>query len=241
MNGQPPAAAAAQLFADRFGGQPDCLWRAPGRVNLIGEHTDYNEGFALPFAMQPGVYVAAAARTDGVLALVSRGYGAVIEVATTELAPGNPAGWAAYPAGMAWAMRAAGHAVGGASIAIDADLPAGAGLSSSAALASATGLALADRYGIAVPRPELAALGRRAENDFAGAPTGLMDQMAVLLSRAAHALLLDCQAGTGTLVPLDLAADRLALLVIDTRGRPRAQHRRVRRAKAGLRGSGAGT
>ena len=114
-------------------------------------------------------------------------------------------------------MRAAGHALGGASIAIDADLPAGAGLSSSAALESATGLALADLYGVAVPRPELAALGRRAENDFAGAPTGLMDQMAVLLGQAAHALLLDCQAGTGTLVPLDLAADRLALLVIDTR------------------------
>jgi galactokinase len=217
MTGPSPAAAAARLFAARFGGQPDGLWRAPGRVNLIGEHTDYNEGFALPFAIQPAVYVAAAARTDGVLALVSRAYGPVIEVATTELAPGNPAGWAAYPAGMAWAMRAAGHALGGASIAIDADLPAGAGLSSSAALESATGLALADLYGAAVPRAELAALGRRAENDFAGAPTGLMDQMAVLLGQAAHALLLDCQAGTGTLVPLDLAADRLALLVIDTR------------------------
>ena len=214
MNGPP---SAARLFAERFGGQPDGLWRAPGRVNLIGEHTDYNEGFALPFAIQPGVYVAAAARTDGVLALVSRGYGPVIEVATTELAPGNPAGWAAYPAGMAWAMLAAGHALGGASIAIDADLPAGAGLSSSAALESATGLALADLYGAAVPRAELAALGRRAENDFAGAPTGLMDQMAVLLGQSAHVLLLDCQAGTGTLVPLDLAADRLALLVIDTR------------------------
>ena len=217
MNGPSPAAAAARLFAERFGGQPDGLWRAPGRVNLIGEHTDYNEGFALPFAIQPAVYVAAAARTDGVLALVSRGYGPVIEVATTELEPGYPAGWAAYPAGMAWAMRAAGHALGGASIAIDADLPAGAGLSSSAALESATGLALADLYGVVVPRAELAALGRRAENDFAGAPTGLMDQMAVLLGQAAHALLLDCQAGTGTLVPLDLAADRLALLVIDTR------------------------
>jgi galactokinase len=217
MIGPSAATAAARLFAERFGGQPDGIWRAPGRVNLIGEHTDYNGGFALPFAIQPGVYVAAAARADGVLALVSRAYGPVIEVATTELAPGNPAGWAAYPAGMAWAMRAAGHALGGASIAIDADLPAGAGLSSSAALESATGLALADLYGEAVPRSELAALGRRAENDFAGAPTGLMDQMAVLLGRAAHALLLDCQAGTGTLVPLDLAADRLALLVIDTR------------------------
>jgi galactokinase len=211
------AAGAAQLFAEHFGRPPEGVWRAPGRVNLIGEHTDYNEGFALPFAIAPGVCVAAGARADGVLALVSRRHGPVIEVEVAELAPGHPAGWAAYPAGMAWAMQGAGHVLGGASIAVDADLPAGAGLSSSAALESAAGLALADLYGVRVSRPELAALGHRAENDFAGAPTGLMDQMAVLLGQAAHALLLDCQAASGTLVPLDLAAGLLALLVIDTR------------------------
>jgi galactokinase len=118
---------------------------------------------------------------------------------------------------VAWALLSAGHKVGGASLAIDADLAAGAGLSSSAALECAVGLALAGLYRLAVPRAELAALGRRAENDFVGAPTGLMDQLAVLLCQAGHALLLDCRTGIATAVPFDPAADGLVLLVIDTR------------------------
>ncbi len=216
-----PAAGAAALFAERFGREPAGVWRAPGRVNFIGEHTDYNDGFALPFAIEPGVYVAAAARPDGILALASRQYGdRVIAVPLAALAPGDPGGWAAYPAGVAWALQAAGDRVGGASLAIDADLPAGAGLSSSAALECATALALAGLFGLSLPRAEVAALGRRAENDFAGAPTGLMDQLAVMLSQARHALLLDCRTATGTPVPFDPAGAGLALLVVDTR----AQH-----------------
>ena len=213
-----PGPGAARLFADRFSRPPDGLWYAPGRVNLIGEHTDYNEGFALPFAIGAGVCVAASARGDGLLALASRQQGGdVLTVPVAALAPGRPGGWAAYPAGMAWALRSAGHRIGGANLAIDADLPAGAGLSSSAALACAAGLALAGLYQLDVPRPELAALGRGAENDFVGVPTGPMDQLAVLLGQPAHALLLDCRAGTGTAVPFDPAAAGLALLVIDTR------------------------
>jgi galactokinase len=211
---------AAQLFTDRYGTEPDGVWRAPGRVNLIGEHTDYNDGFALPFAIGAGICVAAAARDDGMLALTSRQQGEqVVAVPVRSLAPGQPGGWAAYPAGMAWALMSAAHRVGGASLAIDADLAAGAGLSSSAALVCAAGLALADLYQLAVPRAELAALGRRAENDFVGAPTGLMDQLAVLLCQAGHALLLDCRAATGSAVPLDTVAAGLDLLVIDTRAR----------------------
>ena len=210
----------AQLFAGRYGREPEGVWYAPGRVNLIGEHTDYNEGFALPFAISAGICVAAAARDDGVIALSSRQHGdATVSLPLDALAPGRPGGWAAYPAGVAWALRSAGHHVGGASLAIDADLAAGAGLSSSAALECAAGLALADLNQLVLPRPELAALGRRAENDFVGAPTGLMDQMAVLLCQAGHALLLDCRAGTGTAVPLDPAAAGLVLLIIDTRVR----------------------
>jgi galactokinase len=213
-------AGAARLFLERYGRSPEGVWRAPGRVNLIGEHTDYNDGFALPFAIGAGVCVAAAARQDGVVALSSRQYGsAVVTVPLGSLAPGAVEGWAAYPAGVAWALRSAGHRVGGASLAVDADLPAGAGLSSSAALECAAGLALAELYQLAVPRLELAALGRRAENDFVGVPTGLMDQLAVLLGQPGHALLLDCRAGTGTSVPLDPAAAGLALLVIDTRAK----------------------
>ena len=196
------------------------MWRAPGRVNLIGEHTDYNDGFALPFAIGAGICVAAAARDDGILALTSRQYGdAVIALPVESLTPGDPGGWAAYPAGMAWALLSGGYRVGGASVAIDADLAAGAGLSSSAAVECATGLALADLYQLTVPRADLAALASQAENNFVGAPTGLMDQLAVLLCEAGHALLLDCRAGTGTAVPLDTAAAGLDLLVIDTRAR----------------------
>ena len=211
-------ADVTRLFADRYGREPDGVWYAPGRVNLIGEHTDYNEGFALPFAISSGIWVAAAARDDGVIALSSRQYGhATVTLPLDTLAPGRPGGWAAYPAGVAWALRSAGHQVGGASLAIDSDLAAGSGLSSSAALECAAGLAFADLSQLALPRPELAALSRLAENDFVGAPTGLMDQMAVLLCQAGHALLLDCRAGTGTAVPLDPAAAGLVLLIIDTR------------------------
>jgi len=135
------------------------------------------------------------------------------------LAPGSVAGWAAYPAGVAWALREAGHLAGGADVAIDADLPVGAGLSSSAALACSVALALTGLYRRPVPRRELAALARRAENDFAGVPSGIMDQLAALLCRAGHALLLDCRTGAGTAVPLDPAGAGLALLVIDTRVR----------------------
>src|SRR5579864_7272607 len=221
--GTGPEAGAVRLFRERYGREPEGVWRAPGRVNFIGEHTDYNDGFALPFAIGAGVCVAAATREDGVVALSSRQYDeggdGVVTVSPGALAPGALGGWAAYPAGVVWALRSAGHRVGGASLAVDADLPAGAGLSSSAALECATGLALTGLYRLAVPGPELAAFGRRAENDFVGVPTGLMDQLAVLLGQAGHALLLDCRAGTGTPVPLDPAAAGLALLIIDTRAR----------------------
>jgi galactokinase len=187
-------------------------------VNFIGEHTDYNDGFALPLAISEGVFIAAAARDDGIVALASRQYGGdAVAVRVAELRPGRPDGWAAYPAGVIWALRAAGHQVGGVSLAIDSDLPPGAGLSSSAAIESAAGLAVNDLWHLELARPQLAAIGRRAENDFVGAPTGIMDQLAVMLGRAGHALLLDCRAGTGTPVPFDPALAGLDLLVIDTR------------------------
>ncbi|MGH3224305.1 MAG: galactokinase, partial [Streptosporangiaceae bacterium] len=125
-------------------------------------------------------------------------------------------GWAAYPAGVAWALNQAGHLAGGADVAIDADLPAGAGLSSSAALECSVALALTELHGHSVPRRDLAALARRAENDFVGVPSGIMDQVAALRCRAGHAALLDCHTGAVAPVPLDPAAAGLTLLVIDT-------------------------
>jgi galactokinase len=129
-------------------------------------------------------------------------------------------GWAAYAAGVAWALREAGYLSGGADVAMDADLPMGAGLASSAALECSVALALTELYGLSVPRRELAALARRAENDFVGVPTGIMDQLAALLCRAGHALLLDCRSGAGTAVPLNPPDAGLALLLISRPGMP---------------------
>jgi galactokinase len=199
-------------------------WHAPGRVNLIGEHTDYNDGFVLPFALAQGVTVRGGARTDGVLeARSAQAPERPLSVRVADLAPGAVSGWAAYVAGVAWALREAGHPIGGATFDIDSDLPQGAGLSSSAALECAVGLALCDLYGLDVPRAELARIAQRAENDFVGMPCGIMDQSAALLCTAGHALLLDCRSGLSAQVPLDLAAAGLTLLVIDTR----AEHKLV--------------
>ncbi len=227
------AVTAAELFSSRFGGQPDGVWLAPGRANLMGEHTDYNDGYVLPFALGQGVTAAAAARPGRQLTLCSRQEpAAAVQIALDGLAPGQVTGWAAYPAGVAWALEAAGHPVPGACIAIDSDLPAGAGLSSSAALECATALALtelaqaeraqaeraqAELAGLTIPRRELAAIARRAENEFVGVPSGIMDQSASLLGQAGHALLLDCLTLDTSQVPFDPAAAGASLLLVNTR------------------------
>jgi galactokinase len=214
---------AGALFRERFGGEPDGVWLAPGRANLMGEHTDYNDGFVLPFALGQGVTAAAARRAGSGprrLALCSRQQPSdLVEVDLDGLAPGRVTGWAAYPAGVAWALEAAGHRVPGACIAIDSDVPAGAGLSSSAALECATALALTSLGGLDVPRAELVTIARRAENEFAGVPTGIMDQSASLLCRAGHALLLDCRSLESAQVPFEPAAAGAGLLLINTRAR----------------------
>ncbi len=219
------AAGVAELFKERFGGAPDGVWLAPGRANLMGEHTDYNDGFVLPFALSQATTAAAARRTDGRLLLCSQQEpDDVLEIALAGLAPGTVTGWGAYAAGVAWALRSAGYQVPGACIAIDSDVPAGAGLSSSAALECATALALtelapAELDGAPVPRGELAAIARRAENEFVGVPSGIMDQSASLLSQADHALLLDCRSLDRSQVPFDPAAAGSRLLLINTRAR----------------------
>jgi galactokinase len=206
----------AATFHEAYGRPSGGIWHAPGRVNLIGEHTDYNDGLVLPFALRQGVSVAAAERDDDVLELRSlQAAGEAASVRLGDLTPGASEGWTGYAAGVAWALREAGHRVGGADLLIDSDLPQGAGLSSSAALECAVALTLCELSGIEVPRPELARLAQRAENDFVGMPCGIMDQSAALLCTAGHALLLDCRSGLSAQVPLDLGG--LTLLVIDTR------------------------
>lgn len=184
----------------------------------MGEHTDYNGGFVLPFALPQGVTATASARDDGLLELRSAQVpDEPATIALDGLDLGSVSGWAAYPAGVAWALRAAGYPVGGATVEVDSDLPVGAGVSSSAALECAVALALCSLSGFSVPRRELAAIARRAENEFVGAPTGIIDQSAALLCTEDHALLLDCDTLETVQVPFRPAAAGASALVIDTR------------------------
>ncbi|MFG2399437.1 galactokinase [Streptomyces lydicus] len=208
----------AERFAAVYGTAPQGIWAAPGRVNLIGEHTDYNDGFVMPLALPHTTLAAAAPRTDGVLRLHSGGAGGgIVELRLDELRPAPGAGWAAYPAGIVWAMREAGLPVGGADLHYDSTVPTGAGLSSSAALEVATALALNDLYGLGLERQRLAQLAQRAENAFVGVPCGIMDQTAAACCTEGHALFLDTRDLTRRQVPFDLAAEGLRLLVVDTR------------------------
>lgn len=204
-------------FAELYGREPEGIWAAPGRVNLIGEYTDFNDGFVMPLALPHTARAAVARRTDGELRLHSTDVpGGVVQLRIDELAPHQGHGWAAYPAGVVWALRAAGHPVTGADIQLTSTVPTGAGLSSSAALEVVTALALNDLFELGLSAPELAVLGQRAENDFVGVPCGVMDQMASACCTEGHALHLDTRDLTRRQIPFDLAAQGLRLLVVDT-------------------------
>jgi galactokinase len=239
--------AVTAAFTDRTGRPPDGVWQAPGRVNLIGEHTDYNDGFVLPVAIDRSVVVAAARRDDAVLRCWSTGdRDGPVTRALADIGPDVSSGWSAYVEGMAWVLGELGVPVTGADVVVHADLPAGAGLSSSAALEAASGLAFVDLAGAgagggAVERVALALAAQRAETEVVGMPCGIMDQMAVLLGRAGHALFLDTRTRRTEHVPFDPAAAGLTLLVIDTRvkhalvGSPYAERRQAcERAAAAL-------
>jgi len=216
------AERAAALFLETFGRPPAGVWSAPGRVNLIGEHTDYNAGLCLPIALPQRTHAACSSRDDDLLRVVSAQGDGVVEVSLAQVAPGLPGDWAAYVAGVPWALGKAGYAITGLDVAIDSSVPVGAGLSSSAALECAVGAALSDLCGLGlldspVGRARLAAACVEAENTIAQAPTGGMDQSAALLAEVGSALLLDCRDHSTSPVPFDLEAAGLALLVIDTR------------------------
>ncbi|MGX5183836.1 galactokinase [Streptomyces avermitilis] len=205
-------------FEELYGAAPQGVWAAPGRVNLIGEYTDFNEGFVMPLALPHTAVAAVSRRTDGVLRLHSADIeGPVVELRVDELEPLTNTSWAAYPAGVVWALRSAGHPVTGADIHLASTVPTGAGLSSSAALEVVTALALNDLYELGLTRPELARLAQRAENDFAGVPCGVMDQTASACCTEGHVLHLDCRDLSIRQVPFDLPAHGLELLVVDSR------------------------
>lgn len=179
-------------FTELYGTAPEGIWAAPGRVNLIGEYTDFNGGFVMPLALPHHARAAVARRTDGQLRLHSTDVpGGVVSLRVDELAPHSGHGWAAYPAGVVWALREAGHQVTGADIQLTSTVPVGAGLSSSAALEVVTALALNDLFELGLGAQEVAVLAQRAENDFVGVPCGVMDQMASACCTEGHALYLD--------------------------------------------------
>lgn len=215
-------------FTEFYGHAPHGVWRAPGRVNLIGEHTDYNDGFVLPFAIDRAAMVAVRLKsgsesTAGTADLASTyasdgGDYSRASFTVSELTPGSVDGWGAYPAGVVYVLAGLGGAeVPGFELLLDSTVPVGAGLSSSHAVEVATIVALNDLLGLGLSHPDLARLTQRAENEFVGAPTGIMDQSASLMGRAGGALFLDCRNLESEIVPLPLAEHGLSVLVIDTK------------------------
>ena len=209
-------------FRAVFGEEPEGVWESPGRVNLIGEHTDYNGGLVLPIALPQRTYAAARRRADGILRLTTTADPDVVEVALHDIAPGVPDGWGRYAAGVLWALREAGYLVGGLDVAIDSSVPIGAGLSSSAALEGAVAAAASDLFGLGLladdsTRTTLAGLCQKAENVIAEAPTGGMDQAASLRCTPGHAILLDCRSGHVSQILFEPEKHGLVVLVIDTR------------------------
>jgi galactokinase len=214
--GAPGDAARADALAARFRvrfGETPRVYRAPGRVNLIGEHTDYNDGFVLPAAIGLSCWVAAAPRDEGRIVIESENIGKRIEWSLDEADPPPRAAWSSYALGVAALLRRRGERLKGATLLLCSDVPMGAGLSSSASLEVAVGTALCDLSGLRVGTADLARLCQRAEIEFAGARCGVMDQFVACHARAGHAILLDCRSLDHRVVPLP---DKVRLVACNT-------------------------
>ncbi len=213
---------AREAYTKQFEGEPDLIASAPGRINLIGEHTDYNAGFVLPCAIDRRIAVAMGTGGGGGLGgFETRPYGRT-RFYSADFDEMRGVGekddsWADYPRGVAWAMGEVGHEIEAFEAAFAGDVPLGSGLSSSAAIEAATALALDALFGLGIGRKDLAVLCQRAENNFVGVASGIMDQYASLLCEAGAALLVDCRSLEAKSVPLDLASAGLTLVVCDTR------------------------
>ena len=226
--------ALRSAFRQFFHSAPEVVVRAPGRVNLIGEHTDYNDGFVLPIAIDRAVWIAASPCSSHLATIVSLDFDQSATFRISEIQPGSSAGWigypasratsavpatsapgwAAYPAGVAWSLRQAGCDLSGIDAAFTSDVPIGAGLSSSAAVEVAFATAWQQLAGFSLPKPDLARLCQRAENEFVGVKCGIMDQTISAMGRAGHALLLDCRDLSTQHVPLPVG---YAVVACDTR------------------------
>jgi galactokinase len=214
MSSAPSPQHLRDQFAQRFGRPCEVVARAPGRVNLIGEHTDYNEGFVLPMALEQSTWVAAAARDDGQVRAVALDVNDAQTWPVDDWNGQRRPDWTSYIAGVAALLRQRGAHLDGADVLVRSDVPVGGGLSSSAALEVAVAKALIHVAGEAIQSTEVADLCRMAEHKFAGVPCGIMDQFVSLLARAGCAFLLDCRARTWDHVPLRLGD--YVVLVVDS-------------------------
>jgi galactokinase len=210
--------SAAAAFEARYGYAPTGVWSAPGRVNLIGEHTDYNLGFVLPFAINRRTYAALSLRQDQTVRVMSSFSDEQHQIELADISKNAANDWAAYPFGVAWALAKLGQTAGvGFDAYFESDVPVGSGLSSSAAIECSTSLALNELWQTNLSRPELARVGQLAENEIVGAPTGIMDQSASLLGERDHAVFLDCKSLEAQSIELGFDDEGLELLIIDTR------------------------
>jgi galactokinase len=191
----------SEKFQKRF--REKCkVFRAPGRVNLIGEHTDYNQGYVLPAAIDFSCWVAVSARDDNKLSIYSENFNEEIEVDLNSSNSWSRKGWAAYPLGVGWALKQAGFPLQSCNLYIAGNVPLGSGLSSSAAIEVATALALLDVSGCALDKTKVALLCQHTENEFVGARCGIMDQFIASNGKAEHAILLDCRSLEGRFIPI---------------------------------------
>ncbi|MEJ7653694.1 MAG: galactokinase [Chloroflexia bacterium] len=200
-------------FQAKFGSPPELISRAPGRVNLIGEHTDYNDGWVLPMAIPFEVNVAVRRRDDGLVRLAALDLDESAEFSLADMSPSD-ALWLRYPQGVAWAMQQAGHELRGVDAVYTGDVPSGSGLSSSAAVEVAWVEALAGVADLELDASEAAWLAHQAENDFVGVPSGVMDQFISALGEAGSALLLDCRTLEARQIPFNMAG--VSVVVVDT-------------------------
>jgi galactokinase len=203
-------------FTALFGQTPEIVTEAPGRVNLIGEHVDYCDGFVMPFAINDRTYAAISKRADRNIRIASKQRaGEIFETSLDQLAPDGKGDWERYILGVIWAFG--GQVTSGLDILVDGGVALGAGLSSSAALECSIATALNKLFDVNLSLPELARLAQRAENGYVGVPCGIMDQSVSLMAQAGNALLLDCRDLSTEQIPLDLASAGLELMIIDTR------------------------
>jgi galactokinase len=209
--------AAVAGFTKHFGSKPTGVWSAPGRVNLIGEHTDYNEGFVLPFAIDRRTYAALSSRTDGIARVASGFTDEVVEIPVEQISKDSVSGWSGYPLGVAWALMQAGAEPSGFDLYVESDVPVGAGLSSSAAIECSVAMGLNDLWDANLDRSALAKIGQKAENEIVGAPTGIMDQTASLFGVIDHVVFLDCRSLVAEAIPLGLQQNSLEIVVMDTK------------------------